>query len=319
MASDQTPPAFSWTDIGVGASVAVAGNFLISVSYVLQRHAHLRGGKGGRVYRSWQWALGLVCMGPGELGNAYALSRAPPRLVAGLGCFTVMFNVLLACKFLGEAFTRRIAVGASLCVAAGLMFVVSSTTVPTFGSVEQLMEQLRQTPFLVYIFVVLSASLFGLLVTWFVPVVFVMGAYGLVCILTTACATRLLQLYGWQPNSVASSAQLWLCAVAAVFIALQAILFQRAVSRFTLNRFIPAHYAAYNTLSATGATLLFGAGAGAGWRGMWAAYCVGLVAAGAGVLTLVHALPTPDAAYTTVGAASEPGSKTARGHEDGGL
>ena len=96
-----------------GALIAVFANFLVSLSLIVQKHAHMKNeaetARANAVITNstnsikpvvvskgyWQlkwWWLGLFIDGVGEIGNLIAYGYAPTIVVAPLGATTVMFN-----------------------------------------------------------------------------------------------------------------------------------------------------------------------------------------------------------------------------------
>ena len=111
-----------------GAVIAIFANFLVSVSLIVQKHAHMKNeaetalaneaylrknGPDKTIVVSkgyWQlkwWWLGISINAVGELGNLIAYGYAPTIVVAPLGATTVMFNSLLSVVVLKERFRRR--------------------------------------------------------------------------------------------------------------------------------------------------------------------------------------------------------------------
>jgi magnesium transporter len=128
----------------VGAIIAVFANFLVSVSLIVQKHAHMkneaetalaneafrkRSGPDKTIVVSkgyWQlkwWWLGISINAVGELGNLIAYGYAPTIVVAPLGATTVMFNSLLSVIILKERFRKR-DVAYLLSIFAGIVLIV---------------------------------------------------------------------------------------------------------------------------------------------------------------------------------------------------
>jgi hypothetical protein len=84
-----------WT----GAACSIIGNFLISLSFQLQRLAHRSNFRGIPYTQIPQWWIGFVCMGAGEIGNFIAYGMAPASLVSPLGAVTGTVSVFdLVCS-----------------------------------------------------------------------------------------------------------------------------------------------------------------------------------------------------------------------------
>ena len=272
-------------DALIGAAACCAGNACISLSYLLQKRAHNGAGGRRRLYCTATWLCGFFLMAPGELGNVLALRFVQPRLVAGFGALTVVFNAFGSARLLREHATRSTYVGAGLCACAGICFVAASSAAPPFDSVAELRAQLVRTRFMVYAFCLLSVSFFTALSTNLFSVVVSMGVYGAACLLTTNASVHLFRIVGVSDTARDGYVQWWLGAIALVFIVLQCIFFQRALAHHRVSSFIPAHYFAYNALSTAGAALLHGSfGAMDTWQ--VCVYAVGATAGTAGVVAV---------------------------------
>eukprot|EP00003_Mantamonas_plastica_P025307 TRINITY_DN4924_c0_g1_i1.p1 TRINITY_DN4924_c0_g1~~TRINITY_DN4924_c0_g1_i1.p1 ORF type:complete len:277 (-),score=41.08 TRINITY_DN4924_c0_g1_i1:83-817(-) len=129
-------------DLGSNATgilLAILGNFLISLSLNITKHAHNINQNGPHPEVPYTqmpiWWLGMMTMALGELGNFTAYAFAPATLVSPLGAVTIIANAMLASTFLGETMRRRDKVGCVFTVLGGVILVmfapqVSSSSLP---------------------------------------------------------------------------------------------------------------------------------------------------------------------------------------------
>ncbi|XP_041104682.1 NIPA-like protein 2 isoform X3 [Polyodon spathula] len=109
MAKNTTYLADFWDDSYktqlLGIVIAIAGNFLISISLNLQKYTHVRLSQQNDpepYYKSVLWWSAITLMGIGELGNFAAYGFAPAMLVAPLGCVSVIASAVISVAFLKE-------------------------------------------------------------------------------------------------------------------------------------------------------------------------------------------------------------------------
>ncbi|KAJ2054208.1 hypothetical protein H4S04_000143 [Coemansia sp. S16] len=105
----------------VGLTAALVGNVVIGTGQCMQKSALnslQRSGKQTPRYKSPLWVLGLALNYAGEIfGNSLALSYLSAAVVAPLGIVSVIVNLLLAERFLGERVTPNQRFGFSVIMA----------------------------------------------------------------------------------------------------------------------------------------------------------------------------------------------------------
>jgi magnesium transporter len=127
-----------------GALIAVFANFLVSLSLIVQKHAHMKNevetARATEAYLRnsnpekpvvvakgyWQlkwWWLGISINAAGELGNLIAYGYAPTIVVAPLGATTVMFNSFFSVFILKEKFRVK-DVAYLISIFAGIVLIV---------------------------------------------------------------------------------------------------------------------------------------------------------------------------------------------------
>ncbi|RLW13230.1 hypothetical protein DV515_00000430 [Chloebia gouldiae] len=136
-----------------GVLLAVASNFLISVSLNIQKCAHLRLGCQAEqkpCYTSRLWWCGIVLLGLGELGNFTAYGFAPIALVAPLGCVSVIGSAFISVFFLKKTMRTADILGGTLTITGIYLLVTFTPNVPQELTARQVQNYLVSWPFLVY-------------------------------------------------------------------------------------------------------------------------------------------------------------------------
>lgn len=131
-----------------GALIAVFANFLVSLSLIVQKHAHMKNeaetARANAVNANstntikpvvaskdyWQlkwWWLGISINAVGELGNLIAYGYAPTIVVAPLGATTVMFNSFFSVLILKERF-RPNDIAYLIAILAGIVLIIYSNS-----------------------------------------------------------------------------------------------------------------------------------------------------------------------------------------------
>lgn len=131
-----------------GALIAVFANFLVSLSLIVQKHAHMKNeaetARANAVNTNstntikpfvaskdyWQlkwWWLGISINAVGELGNLIAYGYAPTIVVAPLGATTVMFNSVFSVFILKERFRPK-DIAYLIAILAGIVLIIYSNS-----------------------------------------------------------------------------------------------------------------------------------------------------------------------------------------------
>lgn len=131
-----------------GALIAVFANFLVSLSLIVQKHAHMKNeAETARANAAnakstnsinpvvaskdyWQlkwWWLGISINAVGELGNLIAYGYAPTIVVAPLGATTVMFNSFFSVLILKERFRPK-DIAYLMSILAGIVLIIYSNS-----------------------------------------------------------------------------------------------------------------------------------------------------------------------------------------------
>ncbi|KAJ4457247.1 putative magnesium transporter NIPA3 [Paratrimastix pyriformis] len=109
----------------VGVVLALVGNSVISLSFILQKIAQMKASQRNVPFtKIWMWWLGLFCMVGGEFGNFYAFAFAPAALISPLGALGVIMNAILSFIFLKERMNPHVVVYALICAVVGSFTVM---------------------------------------------------------------------------------------------------------------------------------------------------------------------------------------------------
>ncbi|XP_047480053.1 magnesium transporter NIPA2-like isoform X2 [Penaeus chinensis] len=163
-------------DLYIGLALSIASSVFIGSSFIIKKKSLLalgkaggtRAGAGGYGYlRYWLWWAGLLSMGFGEALNFIAYAFAPATLVTPLGALSVIVTALLSQYFLGEILNILGKVGCALCLLGATVVVIHAPQETEVSSMEDLKAKLVDPVFMVYVAVVVAASL--LLIIHFGP------------------------------------------------------------------------------------------------------------------------------------------------------
>lgn len=155
-------------DLYVGLALSISSSVFIGSSFIIKKKSLLalgkaggtRAGAGGYGYlRYWLWWAGLLSMGFGEALNFIAYAFAPATLVTPLGALSVIVTALLSQHFLGEILNILGKVGCALCLLGATVVVIHAPQETEVSSMEDLKAKLVDPVFMVYVAVVVAASL----------------------------------------------------------------------------------------------------------------------------------------------------------------
>ncbi|XP_037800656.1 magnesium transporter NIPA2-like [Penaeus monodon] len=155
-------------DLYIGLGLSIASSVFIGSSFIIKKKSLLalgkaggtRAGAGGYGYlRYWLWWAGLLSMGFGEVLNFVAYAFAPATLVTPLGALSVIVTALLSQYFLGEILNILGKIGCALCLLGATVVVIHAPQETEVSSMEDLKAKLVDPVFVVYVAVVVTASL----------------------------------------------------------------------------------------------------------------------------------------------------------------
>ncbi|XP_022910531.1 magnesium transporter NIPA2 [Onthophagus taurus] len=155
-------------DFYIGLGLAISSTIFIGTSFIvkklallrLAKNGILRAGSGGFGYlKEWLWWMGFLMMGVGELANFAAYAFAPASLVTPLGALSVLVSAILASKYLNEKLNFLGKVGCLLCILGSTVVVLHSPKEEEVESLDILLNKLQEPLFIIYVNVVIVASL----------------------------------------------------------------------------------------------------------------------------------------------------------------
>ncbi|XP_011678136.2 NIPA-like protein 2 [Strongylocentrotus purpuratus] len=184
----------------IGASLAVGGNLLISVSMNIQKYSltkiqRRREAQGEETIdnydylKSWLWWSGILLMIIGEGGNFLAYGFGPASVVAPLGTTTVVANAYIS-RCMGERLRFQDILGTIIIVVGACMILIFSTQNEEQMNSHMILFKLSSWPFLVF---------FGIEVVLFLVLLFlklVKGYKHLILLLLPAAILSSLTVLG---------------------------------------------------------------------------------------------------------------------------
>lgn len=98
-------------------------------------------------------------MGLGEAANFAAYAFAPASLVTPLGALSVLVSAVLSSRFLNEHLNLLGKMGCFLCIVGSTIIVLNSPKAVEVENLDELIEKLRDSTFIIYVLIILSLSL----------------------------------------------------------------------------------------------------------------------------------------------------------------
>lgn len=99
-------------------------------------------------------------MGLGEAANFAAYAFAPASLVTPLGALSVLVAAVLSSKFLNEHLNLIGKMGCFLCIIGSTIIVLNSPKSTEVENLDELIDKLKDSTFIIYVMIILSLSLF---------------------------------------------------------------------------------------------------------------------------------------------------------------
>ncbi|KAJ2493537.1 hypothetical protein IWW37_000403 [Coemansia sp. RSA 2050] len=277
----------------VGLAAALVGNVVIGTGQCMQKSALnslQRGGKSPSSprYKSPLWVLGLALNYAGEIfGNSLALSYLSAAVVAPLGIVSVIVNLLLAERFLGERVTPNQRFGFSVIMAGVGCILLVAPRKAAASTAAEFVEVVASSGILtLFIAMFFVQALFILLIRsgrqsllLYVVVASIFGSMNVMAskLLTMFMRLRLtasamaaplpnpadIVFYGARAaassgsSSGLSSAQVVAGAIMGLSIAGQESFRQQALGRYPVMEFQPVFFATFNVIATLSGLALF--------------------------------------------------------------
>lgn len=146
------------SDSTVGLTIAVLGNSLIGVSYVVKKHGlNIMDHSTPVAYLKQPiWWLGLATMVLGEIGNFAAFAKAPAIQVTPMGALAVFVNALLSRLVLQEYISPKGYIGMVLCVVGTILIVLYAPAEHPIENVSEIETMMNHVAFKSYVVGVLA-------------------------------------------------------------------------------------------------------------------------------------------------------------------
>ncbi|XP_054841997.1 NIPA-like protein 2 [Eublepharis macularius] len=138
----------------LGITLAILGNFLISISLNLQKYSHVQCARLANqkpVYRSKLWWCGIILMGIGEMGNFAAYGFTSVMLVASLGSMAVLGSALISVLFQKEIMWSEGVLGGTLTIAGTFLLVTFAPHVAQEATARRIQSYLVSWQVLIYL------------------------------------------------------------------------------------------------------------------------------------------------------------------------
>ncbi|CAF1642093.1 unnamed protein product [Adineta ricciae] len=143
-----------------GVCLALASSLFIGTSFILKKkgllkltgyNGAIRAGSGGFGYlREFQWWIGLVTMGLGEVCNFTAYGFAPASVVTPLGALSVLVSALLAVRFLGEKLNIFGKIGCLLTVSGSIIIIIHAPKDSDVNSLREFAYKINTQEFVLF-------------------------------------------------------------------------------------------------------------------------------------------------------------------------
>ncbi|KAJ6542295.1 magnesium transporter NIPA-domain-containing protein [Mycena vulgaris] len=149
----------------LGIILAVASGLLIGSSFVFKKKGLLRSqaagtaGEGVKYLKSPLWWLGMSMMILGELCNFAAYAFVEAIVVTPLGALSVVVCTILSSIFLKEKLSLLGWLGCALCILGATVIALNAPKEATVGQIVDFQKLFTSIIFLVYVGVLLVASL----------------------------------------------------------------------------------------------------------------------------------------------------------------
>ena len=270
-----------------GAIIAIFANFLVSLSLIVQKHAHMKNEAETAVANAakvrsttsdlsvvaskgyWQlkwWWLGLAIDAVGELGNLIAYGYAPTIVVAPLGATTVMFNSLFSVIILKERFRPK-DMAYLLAIFAGIVLIIYANNgdPQEHLTVDETIDRFLNTWQCILLF---SASIVAIIalqiyikvrgVTSMFPALWIASATSMYTVLCSKAAIMWMRAPEVGKASQLSYALLWIMMALTAISAIWSMHYlQLALQSFEASLTIPTFFTLFTFCCIAGAALAF--------------------------------------------------------------
>lgn len=204
-------------------------------------------------------------MGLGEALNFAAYAFAPASLVTPLGALSVLVAAVLSSRFLNEHLNLLGKMGCFLCIIGSTVIVLNSPKAVEVENLDELIEKLKDSTFIIYVMIILSLSLF--IGIYLAPryghtsvVIYILLCSGVGSLTVMSCKALGMtirdQITG-RSNDYGTFLPYILIIITVSFIAIQMNYLNKALDIFNTSIVTPIYYVIFTTLVILASAILF--------------------------------------------------------------
>lgn len=254
----------------VGIILAVVSGFLIGSSFVFKKKGLLRSqaggvaGQGVAYLKSPLWWIGMTMMILGELCNSAAYAFIEAIVVTPLGALSVVICAILSSIFLKETLTIFGWLGCALCILGSVVIALNGPQEALVGQITEFQKLFLAPGFLVYISVLIVASL--VIIFFFAPkygtksmlwYIFVCSMIGGISVsVTTGVGAAIVQTAKGD-NQFKHWFMYFLIAFVAVTLITEVFYLNKALALFNTAMVTPTYYVIFTFFSMVTTVVLF--------------------------------------------------------------
>lgn len=204
-------------------------------------------------------------MGLGEALNFAAYAFAPASLVTPLGALSVLVAAVLSSKYLNENLNLLGKMGCFLCIIGSTIIVLNSPKAVEVESLEELIDKLKDSTFIVYVIIILSLSLFiGIYLapryghtSVAIYLLLCSGVGSLTVMSCKALGMTIRDQISGKSNDYGTFLPYILIIITVSFIAIQMNYLNKALDIFNTSIVTPIYYVIFTTLVILASAILF--------------------------------------------------------------
>lgn len=254
----------------VGIILAVVSGFLIGSSFVFKKKGLLRSqaggvaGEGVAYLKSPLWWIGMTMMIMGELCNSAAYAFIEAIVVTPLGALSVVICAILSSIFLKETLTIFGWLGCALCILGSVVIALNGPKEDLVGQITEFQKLFLAPGFLVYISVLIAASL--VIIFFFAPkygtksmlwYIFVCSMIGGISVsVTTGVGAAIVQTAKGD-NQFKHWFMYFLIAFVAITLITEVYYLNKALALFNTAMVTPTYYVIFTFFSMVTTVVLF--------------------------------------------------------------
>lgn len=204
-------------------------------------------------------------MGLGEAANFAAYAFAPASLVTPLGALSVLVAAVLSSRFLNEHLNLLGKMGCFLCIIGSTIIVLNSPKAVEVENLDELIEKLKDSTFIIYVMIILGVSLFiGLYLapryghtSVAIYLILCSGVGSLTVMSCKALGLTIRDQISGKSNDYGTFLPYILIIITVSFIAIQMNYLNKALDIFNTSIVTPIYYVIFTTLVILASAILF--------------------------------------------------------------